>query len=340
MELTAMECLLYVRTDYTFEEAQSLTMNWRRYEVSSENQPAPYSFIGYATAYRYFFYDTHHTSPAHSSFKPKAAYNFSLPFDTAPSLPARERISQFLILPPYQRRGHGRKIYEALYRLFHSDPLVTEITVEDPNESFDDMRDYCDYHHLDSQNAFSAININTSIQLVRKGVFNGSIVDEIVLESIRKQYKIAPRQFIRIVEMNLLHRIPHEVRFAATSATAAKNFTDKLSSPEKKTQFKQYQLWQIWVKTRIYRRNLDQLMQLERAERIERLDATLKDLELDYGRILQIIKGEKRSVVVGKGKRKIVDDDEEEELEDGDVEVDDEEDDERPTKRTRTAEPE
>lgn len=44
--------------------------------------------------------------------------------------------SQILILPPFQRKGHGRKLYEYMYDCFGRDDRVVDITVEDPNDDF------------------------------------------------------------------------------------------------------------------------------------------------------------------------------------------------------------
>lgn len=93
--------------------------------------------------------------------------------------------SQFVILPPYQHQGHGctstlsldciillvarflhsarwhvyrdqkltgtAKLYSALYQLCLSRPDVAELTVEDPAEAFEDLRDRCDLRYLVSQ---------------------------------------------------------------------------------------------------------------------------------------------------------------------------------------------
>lgn len=56
--------------------------------------------------------------------------------------------SQFLILPPYQGQGHGKTLYKYLYEIFSRNPSVVDITVEDPNDSFQDMRDKQDVQML------------------------------------------------------------------------------------------------------------------------------------------------------------------------------------------------
>lgn len=54
----------------------------------------------------------------------------------------RYRISQFLILPPFQRQGHGTRFLEAIYNNRPKNTL--EICVEDPSDEFQMLRDRLD----------------------------------------------------------------------------------------------------------------------------------------------------------------------------------------------------
>ncbi len=58
------------------------------------------------------------------------------------------RISQFLILPPFQKQGHGKELYTFLYNYFLNDIQVHDITVEDPNDDFQSMRETCDVNRI------------------------------------------------------------------------------------------------------------------------------------------------------------------------------------------------
>ena len=52
-------------------------------------------------------------------------------------------LSQFLVLPPYQRKGVGTLLLENCYKyLFKEDKCCLEITTEDPDIEFILMRDY------------------------------------------------------------------------------------------------------------------------------------------------------------------------------------------------------
>lgn len=74
--------------------------------------------------------------------------------------------SQFVILPPYQRQGHGcaspfkqmnppqesnqllAALYTAIYQRVLSQEHISELTVEDPAEAFEDLRDRNDLKML------------------------------------------------------------------------------------------------------------------------------------------------------------------------------------------------
>lgn len=56
----------------------------------------------------------------------------------------RVRISQFLVLPQYQRRGYGADLLKAIYSYLVADACVTEITVEDCSEEMQRLRDTVD----------------------------------------------------------------------------------------------------------------------------------------------------------------------------------------------------
>ncbi len=78
----------------------------------------------------------------------------------------RLRLSQFVILPPYQQQGHGcrfppgsccspvradmilAQLYSTLFQHLLNRPDVAELTVEDPAEAFEDLRDRNDLRYL------------------------------------------------------------------------------------------------------------------------------------------------------------------------------------------------
>lgn len=260
------------------EDSDWLLQRWTvffLYQKADEAQ-GPYTFMGYSTVFRYY-----HFLPDKSA-KDKVV-DFSLPLDSVPfsSLPCRTRISQFLILPPFQAGGNGSQFYNVIFDHYLAEPETLEITVEDPNYGFDDMRDLNDLARLRALPEFQAIKINTQVKPDRKGVVPNNIVDELALESLRKKIKIAPRQFLRVVEMHLLSGLPKSLRTPVLIGEAAAKIP---AIDEPRTE--EYHLWTLWVKKRLWKHNRDSLLQLDKESRLDHLGQVLSAVLDDYARLL------------------------------------------------------
>ncbi|KAL8762664.1 MAG: hypothetical protein Q9184_001371 [Pyrenodesmia sp. 2 TL-2023] len=292
---------------------------------------SPYSLVGYSTTYN--FIPHQRSPPPPSPQKTPQTHTFTLPPSppfSLSDLPSRARISQFLILPSHQSHSHGTHLYNTLTAHFLSQPQIHEITVEDPSEAFDDLRDHCDYARLTRNNTFAQIHLASSLPaaLFRKSpgvrVPTAQLLDLPLLSSLRQKNKLAPRQFWRLVEMYLLSTLPPSVR---QSGTARLTRGARSAGEDDRRWF----YWRLLVKQRIYRKNRDVLMQLERMERVEKVEETVGEQVGDYERLLRRMKerevdgdrdGEevvvgRREPVVGtggsrrdRGKRKVVDDEE------------------------------
>jgi hypothetical protein len=70
---------------------------------------------------------------------------------------ARLFISQFLVLPPYKRRGHGAQLLKLVYKLARRDPTVLDVAVEDPNDAFKALRTKCDAGELREMSLLEAL---------------------------------------------------------------------------------------------------------------------------------------------------------------------------------------
>ncbi|CCF56486.1 hypothetical protein KAFR_0B01870 [Kazachstania africana CBS 2517] len=149
--------------------------NWELYVTFNMQNK---KFIGFATSYKYWQYEGNETFDKDTRYK----YN--------------GKISQFLILPPYQHCGHGSLLYESLYKGWLKDDGIIEITVEDPNENFDDLRDRNDLKMLSREGFF---------QELYDKVDEKELLDTEWIDDKRLKYKIEKRQFDRIIEMILLH---------------------------------------------------------------------------------------------------------------------------------------
>ncbi|GAB7348749.1 hypothetical protein MBLNU459_g7482t1 [Dothideomycetes sp. NU459] len=294
-----------------------------------------YALVGFSTSYRVFtFPDRREPSEADLNLLrlddqtfdsvlehwAKHSIDTSTEFIKSPlDLPSRERISQFLILPPYQRSGHGPQLYNAMYNQLSSPANVCELTVEDPNEAFDDMRDVCDLVYLrENSDEFASLSINTNIDAAKLKPTANIPVDDIVdggaKQAIKKASKIMPRQLGRLVEMQVLSKIPQSHRSA-----------NRISRKEKSTNDmdKAFYFWRLYVKQRLYVSNRDTLMQLDREERAEKLDLTVENVQEDYQRLIAL--ADKRAQQASRGrvevemvrrqgkKRKLVVDDEDDE---------------------------
>jgi histone acetyltransferase 1 len=267
---------------------------------------SPYTFMGYSTVYSYF--PLQKLSTADAPVKQAIDPDFIFPFMEEPKLPTRTRISQFVILPPFQGGGNGSAFYETIYQHYLADVSTFEITVEDPNEEFDDLRDLNDLARLRQTPDFDSIRINTTSKINHKGKLQADvIVDKELREKFRSKVKIAPRQFIRLVEMQLLSRMHKSVREAFIDSPEA----SEGSSAERKAREHEFYLWELFVKQRLYRHNKDQLIQLDAKERITKLDDALQSVEGDYERLLAKLEGRKTGVhtqekaipLIGNGKR-------------------------------------
>ncbi|PVU92644.1 hypothetical protein BB561_003707 [Smittium simulii] len=182
-----------------------------------------YSFVGFCSVYNYFHWPDN----------------------------IRARISQFLVLPPYQQSGHGSKLYNFIRQSILSNTLIVDLTVEDPNEAFDDMRDKNDIKWM-----LSAGNIK---KLDKPLPFKD-------LHNLMSASKFCKKQLIRVAELCLL-----------------KNLNNKSS---KSDNFKEYR---IWVKKRLFRQNYDMLIEMEPEERKKKLQDTFDSVYQDYIRILSTI---------------------------------------------------
>ncbi|KAI6709164.1 hypothetical protein JHW43_008301, partial [Diplocarpon mali] len=256
---------------------------------ASAKDLSPYMFMGYSTVYRYFL-----LQPSQAKLA-----DFTLPLDciSFSSMPCRSRISQFVVLPPFQGAGYGSRLYNSIFDFYLAEPETIEITVEDPNYAFDDMRDLNDLARLRALSEFQTIKINTTVTPKSQGVVPNDIVDEAALTKVRRSVKIAPRQFLRVVEMHLLSHIPASKRNSVLDPETSS------SAPEDASSLHEYELWALWVKKRLWKHNRELLMQMEKPERLEKLDEVLDGVLSDYARLLDTYEArEQKALGVGSKK--------------------------------------
>lgn len=201
-----------------------------------------YASVGYASVYQYFHYPDK----------------------------MRPRIAQFLILPPFQRKGIGCKLMQTIYQHYQAQSNVCDITVEDASEDFQRLRNTIDARLLKDLPSFAIENLKTG--------FTSKMASE-----AKEKFKINPKQ----------SRIIYEIlRLGATNV-------------EDKADFKAYR---IEVKKRLNMNYLKEKRDLKRVtdrgfkisaekkialpsteENMEQLDTMYKETEDYYRGVLERI---------------------------------------------------
>ncbi|KAI1074099.1 histone acetyl transferase HAT1-like protein [Whalleya microplaca] len=303
------------------DEPDSSLARWTVYFVyKKQGSPGDagkhqYTFQGYSTVYNFWMFQQ--PTPPSSPGKANDSWELSEGDFSLEEIPHRARISQFVILPPFQGKGIGALLYDTIFGVGMNTTHTKEVTVEDPNEDFDLLRDLCDMKYLRKNvPEFAELKVNSSVRVPEKGgtLHNNTqisasgaasssgngIVDIAKLEGLRIKNKIAPRQFWRLVEMHLMSKLPDSVR-PRSDAEAAKPAASKADKHA-------YMLWRLLLKQRLYRRNVSILGEFEITERIIKLNETVDNVEWEYARILDRLESKPAAA---NGKRKLDDIDEE-----------------------------
>lgn len=137
---------------------------WRFFVVYEKYQnkdgETRYASIGYSSVYLYFHYPDMN----------------------------RPRVSQFIILPPFQRMGIGTRLLEQIYKHFQAQEKVCDITVEDAGEDFQRLRNTVDARLLKELPSYSP-------EKLKKG-FSVEMAHE-----AKSKFKINPKQSRIICEI-------------------------------------------------------------------------------------------------------------------------------------------
>jgi len=261
-------------------------------ERSAENV-SRFIFAGYATSFRAYTFPSRVSEvgnvdrPNTDSFDSILSRwqangtDHSLPEDAV----SRERISQFVLLPSHRGSGLGSKLYSIMYKHLTSPESVVELTVEDPNTAFDDVRDVCDLIHLRSTEPnFRSLKLRSAIDnkllAANVPIPTSDFLPDETLRQLTKTSKIQSRQLRNLIEMQLLSTIPKLNRSSSRITRREK------SSNEYDRQF---YFWRLFTKERIYQHNRDSLLQLDHEERIVKIDEAVDGLIRNYERILELV---------------------------------------------------
>ncbi|KAH8100254.1 histone acetyltransferase type B [Cristinia sonorae] len=250
-----------------------------------------YHFVGYSSLYRFYCF----------------------PEKT------RMRLSQFVILPPYQQEGHGSALYCAIYQFVLQDASIAELTVEDPAEAFEDLRDRNDLKMLlnnerylrealgDDANGSSCAspahhpsppNANGNGHNGHGGggggggrVAKGRTVHHersVQLGNGRGNQGVGRRRTLGKLgppaDRKWMEKWRTELKIAQRQFNRLNEMLIlKHMDCEDGHTMKQYRLQ---VKQRLFRFNYDSLMQLDKEERQTKLEETFQSVRADYERIL------------------------------------------------------
>lgn len=227
--------LLFIEAGSFIDAKDELWNLYVFYEKGNSKDNSEPSIVGFTTAYNYWKY-------------PGAEK-----FDSA-NHEVRIKISQFIILPMYQGQGLGQLLYTHLFNKWLKDDSIIEVVIEDPNESFDDLRDRADLKRLNEDPEFDFNDVTTT-------------VDKNWIEKTRKRLKLEKRQFSRLLEIILLYKLKQG------------GFPDITKKDVR-----------LFIKKRLYDKNKEGLATLDDNTKKDKLQTAYQALEEDYYRILGELK--------------------------------------------------
>jgi len=180
----------------------------------------------------------------------------------------RPRISQVLMLPPYQREGHGAKLLKAMYDHSISNNDVYDITVEDPSDNFTRLRNFVDAKNCSDLMCFQPAQLKLGF-------------DKEMVKEARERLKITALQARKIYEI---------LRLRATDISNPEEYKQyrldvkrRLNRPfqkEKKSMIK----FKEWLSAEEY----EAVMFTKSIEnQHEFLDRSYKELERDYRKVIE-----------------------------------------------------
>ncbi|GFG34942.1 hypothetical protein Cfor_07209 [Coptotermes formosanus] len=200
-----------------------------------------YAIAGYATVYEYYAYPDN----------------------------IRPRISQMLVLPPFQRIGVGVQLLDSLYRHYISQPHVVDITVEDPSDEFQRLRDF-----LDARNC-------SRLPSFQPHVLEEGFREEMVAEA-KTKLKINKKQARRVYEILRLRVTDvHNSEQYRRYRLDVKNRLNVPYQQKEQLEFKKY-------KERLKDRDIQNALSFaDPSQRLESLDREYREVEAQYNQVLQ-----------------------------------------------------
>ncbi|XP_060033699.1 histone acetyltransferase type B catalytic subunit isoform X2 [Erinaceus europaeus] len=210
------------------------------FEKYNKDGATLFATVGYMTVYNYYVY----------------------PDKTRP------RVSQMLILTPFQGQGHGAQLLETVHRYYITSPSVLDITAEDPSKSYVKLRDFVLVKFCQDLPCFS-----------REKLMQG-FNEEMAIEAQQK-FKINKQHARRVYEI---------LRLLATDMSDAEQYRSyrldikrRLISPYKKKQRDLTKMRKCLRPEEL----TNQMNQIEMSTQHEQLEESFQELLEDYRRVIE-----------------------------------------------------
>jgi len=206
--------------------------NWEiffLFEKRTSHGSADFSIVGFTTVYPFYAY----------------------PDKT------RLRVSQMVILPPFQRKGHGTQLLRAVYK-FGIEQSVIDVAIEDPNDEFMFLRDITDLELcVDNSIFITKDSTSTNAQKSKNRFVTLSKLTPNIIDNIRQKYKLSKLQIMRCYEI-------------------LKLMSTDINNSE------QYREYRLEIKQRLYKKFMSNELDIDPEEKKKKLDDAFKNLETEY----------------------------------------------------------
>lgn len=196
----------------------------------------------------------------------------------------RLRISQTIVLPPFQKLGVGTYLIESIYKHFRT-PNVADITVEDPSEDFTRIRSTIEVNFYFSHKVSVLINLILQVKMCKElPSFSSDLVklgcSSKMLKDAKDELKIFPKQTRIIYEI---------IRLAHTNKSNAEEYRSYRVDVKKRmnmTYLRQKRDLEKVLKKGV-KVDADKMMMPTVQERMEQLADEYKATEAYYEKILK-----------------------------------------------------
>ena len=205
-------------------------------------------------------------------------YHFHSPF-RKPKAGVIVRVCQVLILPPYQRAGHGKALLEAAFSIAaqqqQQEPTVVELNCEDPAPSFQQLRTLVDYNQFVRDGRQWSFLAATTTTTPTDDAFFTPLRDAMAQQCTTVHTLTTAKQIQLVHEIEVLRRLREFL--SATTATTASEQRDALETK-----------YRLMVKQRLHRQHQEELGTYPTKEERQRRLGELFDESLHmYERVLR-----------------------------------------------------